>query len=186
VDVDADKELIGRCLQNDSLAQKELYNRYAPRMYGICLRYAGHTLEAQDILQEGFIRVFLQLKQFRFQGSFESWLRRIFINTAITLANRERRFSYKEELPSNFKDDNDGLEGLSRLNTQEILGLIQELPAGYRMVFNLFEVEGYTHKEIGRKLRISENTSKSQLFNAKRRLREKLTEYGNDYGRERS
>ena len=184
--MNTDKELIGRCLQNDSSAQKELYTRYAARMYGICLRFAGHALEAQDILQEGFIRVFLQLKQFRYQGSLEGWLRRIFINTAITLAKRELKFSQREELNSHLQVDSDKLEGLSRLNQQEILHLIQQLPTGYRTVFNLYVIEGYTHKEIGRMLKISENTSKSQLFAARRSLRAKLTEERNVNGRERS
>lgn len=184
--MNTDKDLIDRCLQNDSSAQEELYNRFASKMYGICLRYAGHTLEAQDFLQEGFIRVFQQLKQFRFKGSFEGWVRRIFINTAITLANKESKFSRRDDLKSQLLAGSDGLEGLSRLNRQEILRMIQELPPGYRMVFNLYEIEGYKHKEIGRMLKISENTSKSQLFAAKRHLREKLTEQRNDNGKEQS
>jgi len=184
--VDAEKELIARCLQGDLLAQEELYERYKRRMYGICLRYAGNALEAQDILQEGFVRAFQQLKQFRFQGPLEAWLRRIFINTAITLAKRENKFNNKVELTSNLQVGNDGSDIFSSLNLQEILQLIQKLPTGYRTVFNLFVMEGYKHKEIGKKLKISENTSKSQLSAAKRRLRAQLTENGNDTRRERS
>lgn len=182
--MDADKDLIDRCLQLDPLAQKQLYERYAPRMYGISLRYAGHTLEAQDILQEGFIRVFQKLNQFRFQGSLEGWIRRIFINTAITLAKREMKFSRREELTSKHQTADDDLDGLERLSQQDLLYLIQQLPTGYRTVFNLYEIEGYTHSEIGKMLKISENTSKSQLFAARRSLRAKLTGKGDVNGKE--
>lgn len=177
MDPDADKSLITRCLKGDSLAQEELYNLYAPRMYGVCLRYAKQTLEAQDILQEGFVRVFSMLRQFRFEGSFEGWLRRIFINTAITQVAKESKFTCTEELSEEITSRGDDLEGLSKLTRQEILALVQNLPPGYRAVFNLYEIEGYTHKEIARMLRISESTSKSQLYAAKRSLRVKLTEY---------
>ncbi|MFH1936571.1 MAG: RNA polymerase sigma factor, partial [Bacteroidota bacterium] len=156
------------------------------RMYGICLRYAGDVLEAQDILQEGFIKVFQQLKQFRYRGSFEGWLRRIFINTAITLANRELKFSRREELTPHLGASGEELEGLFRLSQQELLRLIQQLPAGYRTVFNLYVVEGYSHREIASMLKISVNTSKSQLFSAKKSLRVKLTREGYGNGRERS
>jgi len=184
--LEEEKELIDRCLQNDSSAQEELYKRYAARMYGICLRYAGHALEAQDILQEGFIRVFQQLKQFSYRGSFEGWLRKIFINTAITLAKRELKFTRRENMTPHLHAGGEELDGLSRLSQQELLRLIQKLPAGYRTVFNLYVIEGYTHREIGSILRISENTSKSQLFGAKRSLKAKLIKEGNVNGRERS
>lgn len=182
--MEADKQLIERCLRHDREAQEELYGRYAARMYGICLRYAGNALEAQDILQEGFIRVFQRLNQFRRQGRFERWLRKIFINTAITLANRELKFLNKEPLDPAFLSDEDELSGLSRLCQQELLELIQRLPAGYRMVFNLYVIEGYSHREIGTMLKISTNTSKSQLAGAKRTLRAQLTKPGNGNGRE--
>lgn len=179
-----DKDLIDRCLQNSPTAQKELYERFAARMYGISLRYAGQTLEADDILQEGFIRVFQKLNQFRFTGTLEGWLRKIFINTAITLAKREMKFSRREEFSTNNQPPGVDLDGLSKLSQKEILGLIQGLPVGYRTVFNLYVIEGYTHAEIGQMLKISENTSKSQLYAAKRSLRMKLTELGNDNGKE--
>ena len=184
--MDADKELIDRCLQQDPSAQEELYRRYAARMYGICLRFAGNALEAQDILQEGFIKVFMQLKQFRYQGSFEGWLRKIFINTAITLAKRELKFGRREDITPHLQAGSEEFEGLSRLSRQELLRLIQQLPAGYRTVFNLFVIEGYSHREIGSMLKISENTSKSQLFGAKRSLKATLTREGNGNGREQS
>ncbi|MFC2101579.1 RNA polymerase sigma factor [Bacteroidota bacterium] len=182
--VEVDTDLIKRCLQHDSAAQKELYERYSPRMYGMCLRYSQHTLEAQDILQEGFIRVFQQLHQFRNRGSFEGWLKRIFINTAITLGKREMKYSKWDPLQEKAFVDDVELDGLSRLSQQELLRHIQELPAGYRTVFNLFVIEGYTHKEIAKMLKISVSTSKSQLFSAKRSLKETLTKEGYANGRE--
>ncbi|MBN1198803.1 MAG: sigma-70 family RNA polymerase sigma factor [Bacteroidales bacterium] len=153
-------------------------------MYGVCRRFAGQNLEADDIFQEGFVRVFLKLKQFRFQGPLEAWLRQIFINTAITLAKKEMKASNREPLREDLLVESDALDGLEKLSLEEVLQLIHELPAGYRTVFNLFVIEGYSHKEIGKKLGISENTSKSQLFGAKRCLRLKLTEYRNSNGRE--
>lgn len=181
--LETEKDLIARCLQNDPIAQRELYDRYAARMYGICRRFAGHNLEARDIFQEGFVRVFVKLNQFRFQGPLEAWLRKIFINTAITLAKKELKVSGREPLKADLQVESDALNGLEKLSMEEVLQLIHGLPAGYRTVFNLFVIEGYSHKEIGKKLGISENTSKSQLFGAKRCLRLKLTEYRNSNGR---
>ncbi|MBE0646932.1 MAG: sigma-70 family RNA polymerase sigma factor [Bacteroidales bacterium] len=170
----------------DQLAQEELYTQYAKRMFGVCLRYAGHAMEAQDILQEGFIRVFQQLNKFRFESPLENWIRRVIINTAISVAKRELRFKRTDELSLPFQTGTEDFEGISKLTHQEILQLIQELPLGYRTVFNLHTIEGYSHKEIGKLLEISENTSKSQLYAAKKRLREQLINRENGSRRERS
>jgi len=183
--VDREKDLIERCLRGDPVAQKELYDRYARRMYGVCLRFAAHNLQAQDILQEGFIRVFSKLKQFRFKSPLEAWIRVIFINTAITLSKKELRYCMREPLTAGFEAGSNLMDGFMKLSMDDMVSLIQELPAGYRTVFNLYVIEGYSHKEIGRKLGISENTSKSQLLGAKRSLRKKLLELANSDGRER-
>lgn len=161
--------IIKNCLKNNVKAQGKLYRTYAPKMYGICLRFAKNHQEAEDILQEGFIKVFANLKTFRNEGVFEAWIRRIMINTAINF--------YKRKYPAfqdidferwrNRRFDEDIVAGLSY---NELMECIHQLPNGYRLVFNLNAIEGYTHKEISEKLNISINTSKSQLSRARKTL----------------
>jgi len=146
--------------------QEELYRRFSPRMYGVCLRYAGSAEEAQDILQEGFIKVYKKLDSYRGEGSFEGWIRRIFVNTAI---EHFRRKTYQQPITERHEATVEGkyLSVLDTLAEKDIMKLIQQLSPGYRTVFNLYVVEGYTHKEISDMLDISEGTSKSQLSRAK-------------------
>lgn len=184
--VESERQLIELCLRGDRTGQEELYRRFAARMYGICLRYAGNALEAQDILQEGFIRVFHRLSQYRYDGSFEGWMRRIFINMAITLSKREMKYMAREPLGNAALNAGAAPVELSRLSHLELLSLINRLPRGYRTVFNLYAIDGYTHREIARLLGISVNTSKSQLSGARRNLRELLNNAGYDDGKERS
>jgi RNA polymerase sigma-70 factor (ECF subfamily) len=171
-----DKELIERCLENDPRAQELLYKRFSRRMYGVCLRFARNTLEADDILQEGFIKVFTFLKDFRQVGSFEGWVRRTFVNTAINYYHskenewKETTLDKAESLQSNTEDV------LEKISTEDLLDVIQQLPEGYRMVFNLYVIEGYNHQEIAEMLHISENTSKSQLSRARMALQERLAQ----------
>ena len=146
--------------------QEELYQRFSPRMYGVCLRYAGNTEEAEDILQEGFVKVFKKLDSYRGDGSFEGWIRRIFVNTAIEHFRRKRYLQPVTEKEENTLEGN-YLSVLDDLAERDILALVQQLSPGYRTVFNMYVVEGYTHKEIGDIMGISEGTSKSQLSRAK-------------------
>ena len=164
--ITAESDLINGCLNGDRRMQEELYRRFSPRMYAVCLRYAGNAEEAEDILQEGFIKVFKKLDSFRGDGSFEGWIRRIFVNTAIEHFRRKRYL-----MPVTEKEENT-IEGkytsvLDELSAKDIMALIRELSPGYRTVFNMYVVEGYTHKEIADILGISEGTSKSQLSRAK-------------------
>jgi len=156
--------------------QEELYRRFSPRMYGVCLRYAGNVEEAEDILQEGFIKIFKKLGSFRSEGSFEGWVRRIFVNTAI---EHFRRKTYQQPITEQHENTVEGksLSVLDNLGEKDILKLVQDLSPGYRTVFNLYVVEGYTHKEIGDMLGISEGTSKSQLSRAKVLLQEMVKTY---------
>jgi RNA polymerase sigma-70 factor (ECF subfamily) len=135
-------------------------------MYGVCLRYAGTSEEAQDILQEGFIKIFKKLGTFRGEGSFEGWIRRIFVNTAIEHFRRKKYLAPVTEKEENTMEGN-YLSVLDNLAERDIMDLVQKLSPGYRTVFNMYVVEGYTHKEIGDMLGISEGTSKSQLSRAK-------------------
>jgi RNA polymerase sigma factor (sigma-70 family) len=156
--------------------QEELYRRFSPRMYGVCMRYARNVEEAEDILQEGFIKVFKKLSSFRSEGSFEGWVRRIFVNTAI---EHFRRKTYQQPITEQHENTVEGksLSVLDSLGEKDILKLVQDLSPGYRTVFNLYVVEGYTHKEIGDMLGISEGTSKSQLSRAKVLLQEMVKTY---------
>lgn len=161
-----ESDLINGCIQGDRRMQEELYRRFSPRMYAVCLRYAGMAEEAQDILQEGFIKVFKKIASFRSEGSFEGWVRRIFVNTAIEHFRRKKYLQPVTEKEENTLEGN-YLSVLDNLAEQDILDLVQQLSPGYRTVFNMYVVEGYTHKEIGDMLGVSEGTSKSQLSRAK-------------------
>ena len=161
-----ESDLINGCIEGNRRMQEELYRRFSPRMYAVCLRYANSSEEAEDILQEGFIKIFKKLDSYRGDGSFEGWIRRIFVNTAIEHFRRRRYLQ-----PVTEKEENT-IEGkylsvLDNLAEKDILELIKQLSPGYRTVFNMYVVEGYTHKEIGDMLGISEGTSKSQLSRAK-------------------
>ncbi len=156
--------------------QEELYRRFSPKMYAVCLRYASNTEEAQDILQEGFIKVFKKLETFRGDGSFEGWVRRIFVNTAIEQFRRRRYLQPVTEKEEN-SIDGKNVSALDGLAERDILALIQQLSPGYRTVFNMYVIEGYSHKEIGEMLGISEGTSKSQLSRAKVILQEMVRKF---------
>lgn len=159
-------DLIQGSINGDRRMQERLYNAYSPKMYGVCLRYSGNADDAQDILQEGFVKVFRNLPKFRGDGSFEGWIRRIFVNTAIEHYRRKVNMYPVTEAQENTVEDKDWT-ALDRLAMKDLLEMIRELSPGYRTVFNLYVVEGYTHKEIADMLGISEGTSKSQLARAK-------------------
>jgi len=171
-----DNELIEGCLANDPKAQEFLYKRFSRRMYGVCLRYARNTLEADDILQEGFIKVFTFLKDFRQDGSIEGWIRRLFVNTAINYYHSRENEWKETSIDKAVFYSSETEDALSRMSADDLLNLIRQLPEGYRMVFNLYVIEGYNHQEIAEMLNISENTSKSQLSRARGVLQEKLTQ----------
>jgi RNA polymerase sigma factor (sigma-70 family) len=171
-----ESDLIHGCMNGDRRMQEELYRRFSPRMYAVCLRYAGTAEEAQDILQEGFIKIFKKLSSFRGEGSFEGWIRRIFVNTAIEHFRRKKYLQPVTEKEENTMEGN-YLSVLDELAERDILELVQQLSPGYRTVFNMYVVEGYTHKEIGDILGISEGTSKSQLSRAKVILQEMVKKF---------
>lgn len=144
-------------------------------MYAVCMRYANNADDAQDLLQEGFIKVYRNLEKFRHEGSFEGWIRRVFVNTSIEHFRRKHTLYSITEKEENVIEDAD-ITALDNLAEKDIINLIQELSPGYRTVFNMYVVEGYSHKEIGNILGISEGTSKSQLARAKAILQKKVQE----------
>lgn len=167
----SEKILVAGCRKGDSHLQRALYHQYHRKMYGLCLRYASNADDAQDMLQEGFIKVYKNIHTFKEKGSLEGWIRRIILNTALEFMRKKGRF-YGVDLDqaSNLQTETNFLSDLS---CEEILSLIQALPAGYRTIFNLYVIEGYTHAEIGKKLGISTGTSKSQLSRAKAMLKQR-------------
>ncbi|MFA8450538.1 MAG: RNA polymerase sigma factor [Bacteroidales bacterium] len=169
-----EEEILKGCLKNKRKYQELLYHRYSSHMYAVCLRYAKREEDAYDILQDGFVKVFSHLKDFKGNGSFEGWIRRTIVNTAINYYRKNVKFQNNVGLEY---ADYSGVatdDLLSQVNTRELQEMISELPDGYRLVFNLNAIEGYTHKEIGEMLNISENTSKSQLSRARVVLQSKF------------
>jgi len=164
-----ERELVRGCLDEDRRCQELLYARYARRMYAVCIRYARHQLEAQDLMQEGFIRVFDKLKTFRMDGSLEGWVRRIMVHTAI---NHYRRKAFQMERFGLEHVPEEGVPStaVDQLGEQELLAMVSSLPDGYRMVFNLYAIEGFDHAEIAGMLGCGESTSRSQLAKARRML----------------
>ena len=169
-----EQELINRCLKNEARAQEELYKKYARKMYGVCLRFAKNKPDADDILQESFIKVFGNLKYFKFAGSFEGWIRRIITTTAINFYKKNLR--YTQELDINKMEESLYIEDISdqTVEKEELVQYMQELPDVNRIIFNMFVIEGFSHKEIGALLNIPENTSKSHLRRAKHELQKKV------------
>jgi RNA polymerase sigma-70 factor (ECF subfamily) len=169
-----DFDLIHRCIENDRRAQYDFYEKYAPKLYGVCLRYAKTIIDAEDILQEGFIKVFKFLKNYRGEGSFDGWLRKIMVTTAMNFYKKKNLVNNDvepETVRTFYHADHDVVSAMSH---NELLQFIHELPQGYRTVFNLNTIEGYSHKEIGEMMQISVNTSKSQLSRARYSLRKRL------------
>ena len=178
----SEQELIKGCTEGRRASQKALYDRYCRKMMAICLRYAKSTAEAEDVLQEGFIKVFANLKNFRSESRLDTWMTRIMINAGL---NQNRQKLYLMPMVDiNDVDISEPEEiSLSHFHFSELVLLIQSLPEGCRMVFNLFAIEGYGHKEIASLLNVSEGTSKSQYNRAKSLLRTKLMEMEKEFGK---
>jgi RNA polymerase sigma-70 factor (ECF subfamily) len=175
------KKIIKECVSGDVRAQEKLYNLFAPKMFGVCLRYAKDYTEAEDNLQDGFIKVFLNIKNFRQEGSLEGWIRRIMVNVSLEKFRKQHLMFPVEdigvyELP-NYSDDI-----LSKISANELIELIQQLPPRYRMVFNLYVMEGMNHKEISKEMNISAGTSKSNLARAREILKRKVKELYREIG----
>ncbi len=179
----SETDLIQGCIIGDRQMQELLYKKFSSKMYGVCLRYSGNTEDANDLLQEGFIKIFKNLTKFRGEGSFEGWMRRIFVNTSIEHFRKKVKLYNVTEVQENTIEDYD-LTILDTLAEKDIISLVNELSPGYKAVFNMHVVEGYSHKEIAHILGITEGTSKSQLARAKgvlkKTLEKKLNKTSND------
>ncbi|MBM3435359.1 MAG: sigma-70 family RNA polymerase sigma factor [Bacteroidetes bacterium] len=173
----ADKNIIEGCIAGKRNAQHQLYNRYSPAMLGVCLRYCRNLEDAEDVLQEGFIKVFGYINSYRGEGTLGAWIKRIMINTALTHIKRNLNFKVNTEELTESNHPEEFLEEefeYQRVSPEVLIKLIQEMPEGYRTVLNLYVFEEYSHKEIAGILSISESTSKTQLFKARKFLRSRL------------
>lgn len=174
-----DSKLIESCIKGDRASQKAVYDRLAPRMFPLCMRYVGDRNLAEDVLQDGFLTLFTQLKNYKGEGSFDGWARKIFVNTALMSLRKKDALKMSEEL--------DVVKGMKadvpsqgqNIGYKELMKLVMQLPAGFRTVFNLNVIEGYSHKEIGDMLGISETTSRTQLSRARTWLQDKIKKLEN-------
>ena len=168
-----EQELIRQCLENNRVAQRELYQHFASRMMAVCYRYARSREDAEEILQESFVKVFTQLKKFRGEGSFEGWIRKIVVNTALQQIRKDMHRMKDISFPDNLEVP--GVHLSPSAEADELMDLIRQLPQGYRAVFNLYAIEGYAHKEIAEMLGINEGTSRSQYLRARAWLAKQLS-----------
>lgn len=168
-------DLIEGCKKQDRHAQRFLYEHYSGRMLGLCSRYVKDKMEAEDVMVAGFTKVFDRIKQYKGEGSFEGWIRRIMVNESLTYLRKNKSMYLETDIEAAEREpDYNKLGG--ELEAEDIRKVIADLPTGYRIVFNLFALDGYSHQEIAMQLGISENTSKSQLSRARVLLQKKLLE----------
>lgn len=168
------KDLIKACLKKDRKAQRKLYERFSPLMYSVCLRYVQDRSEAEDVMLKGFMKVFEKLKHFRQDGSLEGWIRRIMINESLMYIRKHKNMYLEVDI-----DEANAAFDLpaDHLHAEDLMQMVQELPVGYRTIFNLYAIEGYAHQEIADLLDISEGTSKSQLSRARLLLRQMIARH---------
>lgn len=167
--------IIAGCKKNESWARRKLYEHYAPTMMGVCVRYTNDKENAKDVLQEGFIKVFTKINTFSEKGSFEGWMRRVFVTTALEFLRKNCFNIYvTDSLDYETNRESPDVSVIEKLSAEEILKCISELPPGYQLVFNLFAIEGYSHAEIAEMLNIKEASSRSQFLHARKLLQTKI------------
>jgi RNA polymerase sigma-70 factor (ECF subfamily) len=163
--------LINECKRGNAIAQKKLFDKFAPKMMYVCLRYCKNQNDAEDVLQESFIKIFSSIDKYKNEGSFEGWMRRIFVNSCLDFLRKEKQLSGTSSLEDVEFKIHDDYSTSQNLEAEDLMKIIEKLPKGYQVVFSLFAIEGYSHKEIGELLNISEDTSKSQYFRARASLK---------------
>jgi RNA polymerase sigma-70 factor (ECF subfamily) len=172
----SEEELLKGCVKEDRNSQALLYQKYASKMFTVCLRYCNTREEAEDVLQDAFVKIFDKISSFRSEGSLEGWIRRIMVNTALKSKDK-RRMKFEGGEIENIHEPSVDENIISKINTKDLMQTISGLPDGYKHVFNLYAVEGYSHKEIGDLLQIGESTSRSQYSRARKILIERLNNY---------
>lgn len=172
-----ESQLIEGCKKHDSKALKLLYEQYAGRMLSVCRRYVSDIETARDLMHDGFVLVFENIADYRGDGSFEGWLRRIFVNTVLSYLRKNDVLSNSMEIELQYDLSSKELSIIEKMEINELLECIAQLPTGYRTVLNLYSIEGYSHKEIAERLGITEETSRSQLFRAKAMLQKMMKKW---------
>jgi len=173
----AENDIIKGCVAGKREFQKKLYETFSGKMLFVCYRYCKNREEAEDVLQDGFIKVFKHIGTFKFEGSFEGWVRRIMVNTAIEHIRKQKQVHVFDDVENIIESPESEFNITGKLNEKELLKMVHLLPDGYRTVFNMYAIEGYSHKEIAEALGIAEGTSKSQLSKAKEFLKTLLHKY---------
>lgn len=174
-----DEELVQGCLRNDSLMQERFYKKYYGKMLSLCLRYCRNMEDAQELLNIGFLKVFNGLKSYQFKGSLEGWVRRVVLNSILEEHRRNVNYKSMMSFPEYEEDGQVEAESLENLFAEDIISLLNQVPTASRVVFNLFVIEGYSHKEIGKMLNISEGTSKWHVSVAKEKLKKLILQQSN-------
>lgn len=169
-----EKQLIANCLQGDRNAQRKLYELYSGKMMGVCLRYCKDKETAKDLLHDGFLKVYTHLDSFEAKGSFEGWMRRIMVNTALEYLRKKSDEGYNMDIEEAFTLTSDDYGVLEKMQAEELIKTIQRLPDTYRTTFNLFVVEGYSHKEISEVMNITESSSRVYLTRAKQMIQQMI------------
>lgn len=172
-----DETLVQKCVSGNGEAQRKLFDRFSPLMLGVAMRYIKDKEHAEDVLQDGFIKVYNNLHRFEYKGSLEGWIRRIIVNTALDQIRKNKKNINDLHLDDSNFEIIQKSDTIGKLEAEVLMEIIQQLPDGYRVVFNMFAIEGYSHKEIAEELNISESTSKSQYSRAKSVLRKTLIKY---------
>lgn len=180
------QQLVKDCLRHKRTAQLELYQQFAPQMLGVCMRYTKSIDDAEDVLQEGFVRVFTQLHKFRNEGELGGWIRRIMVNCALDYLKKHSRYRSQMQFEASGPHPVVAEMATPKLDAEALVQLIQQLPAGYQSIFNLVAVEGYNHLEVAELLGISENTSRSQYSRARALLMRWITEQEQDLPHKRA
>jgi len=169
-------DIIQGCVKRDARAQRALYERFSSKMLSVCMRYTGGRAKAEDVLHDGFIVVFEKIGSYNRVGSFEGWMRRIFVNTALMSLRKADVMKFSDEITGAEREYSTESSALSTISSKELMALIASMPAGFRVVFNMYAIEGFSHQEIAKELNISEGSSRSQLSRARIWLQSRLPE----------
>ena len=169
-----DESLIAGCIKGNQMAQKALFDSFSPKFFALCLRYMNSKYEAEDVLQEGMVKIFTKLPEYQGKGSFEGWMRRIIVNTCLDQIRKNQKLKMDVSIDKEEYKLSMNANILENMSANELIEEIKKMPPGYRVVFNMFAIEGYSHQEIAKKLGVKESTSKSQYLRARAYLKERI------------
>ena len=170
-----EESLIAGCIKGNQIAQKTLFDSFSPKFFALCLRYMKSTDDAEDVLQEGMVKIFTKLPEYRGKGSFEGWMRRIVVNTCLDQIRKNQKLKFDVSIDQAEYKLSMNAFILEKMSANELIEEIKKMPPGYRVVFNMFAIEGYSHQEIAEKLGVKESTSKSQYLRARAYLKERIS-----------